>query len=78
MFPDQVQLALHVAAFAGDRNDRVLVRHHDRELAESAVAAKGPVGATPELVAVALQPVILLVGTARFGRQGLLDYCKLI
>ena len=69
VLPDQVQLALHVAGLGGDGHHGVLLRHDDHELAESAVAAEGVMPAAPELVAVALQPVVLVVGPARLGGQ---------
>ena len=74
MVPDQVQFALHVADLSGNRNHGVLLRHDDHVLAEGAVAAEGMVPAAPELVAIALEPVVLVVRTAGGGGQGLLDF----
>ena len=73
MFPDQVQLALHVAGLGSDRHHGVLLRHHDHELPEGTVAAEGIMPAAPELVAIALQPVVLIVRTTGLCGQRLLD-----
>src|SRR5208283_4874777 len=42
---------------AGDGDDGILFRHHDAELAESAIAAVSAMPATPELTAVTLIPI---------------------
>ena len=73
MFPDEIELALHARALAGDRDDRVLLREHDGELSERAVAAERLVLAAPELIAISLEPVILRVGAGRLGGRRLLD-----
>jgi hypothetical protein len=57
VIPDGVHLALEVAGVGGVNNHRVLVGNDDAELATRAVAAKGIVGAAPELEAVTLLPV---------------------
>ena len=74
VLPHQVHHAAHVLRAAGDRDDRVLLGHHDAELAERAVAAVDAVAAAPELVAVALLPVALRVAAVRhLARRGRLD-----
>ena len=65
MLPHEIKFALHVSTFAVDRDDGVVFGHDERELAERAVAAKRVVRAAPELIAVALQPVVLFVRAAR-------------
>ena len=61
VLPDQVQHLLHIAEAAGDGEDRILLRHHQRVLPERAVAAECVVAATPELETVADPPVGLVV-----------------
>src|SRR6266851_9549433 len=59
VLPDQVQLCLHIGVLTGDGNYRVLFREDDGVLSESAVASKTVMGAAPELITVALQPIVL-------------------
>ena len=62
--PDGIEDALHVRCVGGGRDDQVLVRQHDAELAVRPVAAVAVPG-LPELEAVALPPVRI-----RFVRVG--------
>ena len=74
MVPHEVNFALHIADLGVDRDDRVLLRHDDHVLAERAIAAVGVVTAAPELIAVALQPVVLRIRARGLGGRGLLDF----
>ena len=57
VFPDQIQLRLHILIVCGHDDDGVVLRHHDAKLTVLAVAAIHTVSALPELIPVADQPV---------------------
>ena len=57
VFPDQVELLLHVSRLGRDGDDGVLFRQDDAELTVFAIASISTVSALPELKAVAFPPV---------------------
>src|SRR5262249_42782094 len=65
LVPDQVEHRLHILHAAGDRDHGVLFGEDEAILSERAVAAVGAMAAAPELVAVALVPVVLGVAAVR-------------
>ena len=73
MLPHEIELALHVFVLARHDDDGVLLRQNDGVLAEGAIAAEGGALAAPELVAIALQPVVLRFWAVWFIAAGLLD-----
>src|SRR4051812_35847067 len=61
MIPNLVHDRLHIRGFAGDSHYRILLGHHDAELAHRSVTSVKIVPTTPELIAIALLPITLLV-----------------
>ena len=55
--PDGIHLVLEFVGVGSDGDDDVFVGNDDAKLAVGAVAAKGIMGATPELEPVALTPI---------------------
>ena len=60
MFPDQVDLALHIANVCGSDDHGILLGHEDDVLTVRSVGTHAVVTAAPHLIAVALQPVAIL------------------
>ncbi len=65
LVPDQVQLPLHVIGVRGNRDDHVLLRQHDAELAVRSVTPVRAVPTSPELESIALLPVAPVVAAVR-------------
>src|SRR5512133_2458076 len=72
MLPNQVEHAWHIGGLAGDCDHCILVRHDDCILAKRAVAPVAIMTAPPELVAITLVPITLLLCLFEI-RRGLLD-----
>lgn len=61
MFPNQVQLGLHVTDIGRNGNHRILFGQDQYILAIGTVGPVSIVTATPQLIAIALQPVAVFV-----------------
>src|SRR5262245_40403616 len=57
MIPRRIEHGLHIPNSTRDRQDCVMLGHHDAVLAKSSVASESVVSASPELISVALRPV---------------------
>ncbi|MNE79281.1 hypothetical protein D3C80_1757480 [compost metagenome] len=53
-FPYRIHYLLQLICAAGNRDDGILLRHNDTELAKSPVAPVNVMPASPELVTIAL------------------------
>jgi hypothetical protein len=73
VLPHEIELALHVFVLARHHDHRVLLRQNDGELSEGTITTIRGALAAPELVAVALQPVVLRFRTVRLVTARLLD-----
>jgi hypothetical protein len=73
VLPDEIKLALHVFVLARHHDHRVLLWQNDGELAKRTIASERGALAAPELVAVALQPVVLRLRAVFFVLARLLD-----
>ena len=71
-FPELVEQSGHVTDTAGHRDDRVLFGQDDAELPEGTITPVGSVATSPELVAIALLPVVARIAAIGdlFGRGG--------
>src|SRR5687768_1858656 len=57
MLPGPIQNGLHIGGPAGNRDNRILLRHHNTVLSERPIPAIGSMLTAPELEAISLVPV---------------------
>ena len=57
MFPDEIDLTLHIRDICSGHHHCIFIRYHYDILTVGSVRAEGVIAASPHLVAVALEPV---------------------
>ena len=65
MFPDQIDLSLHIRDIRSGHHHCIFIRYHYDILTVGSVCAVGVIAASPHLVAVALEPVAGLAAVFR-------------